>query len=78
MKLIAEPWDIGPGGYQVGGFSPGWAEWNDRFRDTVRSYLEGRSEGRLGRFRRPHHRLGRCFQPARPQTLGEREFRHRA
>ncbi|MBV9860693.1 MAG: glycogen debranching protein GlgX [Alphaproteobacteria bacterium] len=41
VKLIAEPWDIGPGGYQVGGFPPGWAEWNDRFRDTVRSYWKG-------------------------------------
>ena len=36
VKLIAEPWDIGPGGYQVGRFPPGWAEWNDKFRDTVR------------------------------------------
>jgi isoamylase len=41
MKLIAEPWDLGPGGYQVGNFPPGWAEWNDRFRDTVRSYWRG-------------------------------------
>ncbi|MBK1658479.1 glycogen debranching protein GlgX [Paracraurococcus ruber] len=40
-KLIAEPWDIGPGGYQVGGFPPGWAEWNDRFRDTVRAFWKG-------------------------------------
>jgi glycogen operon protein len=38
VKLVAEPWDCGPGGYQVGGFPPGWAEWNDRFRDTVRDY----------------------------------------
>ncbi|HZR70290.1 MAG TPA: glycogen debranching protein GlgX [Burkholderiales bacterium] len=38
VKLIAEPWDCGPGGYQVGRFQPGWAEWNDRFRDTVRDY----------------------------------------
>jgi glycogen operon protein len=38
VKLIAEPWDCGPGGYQVGGFPPGWAEWNDRFRDTVRDF----------------------------------------
>jgi isoamylase len=37
-KLIAEPWDCGPGGYQLGRFPPGWAEWNDRFRDTVRDY----------------------------------------
>jgi len=41
VKLIAEPWDCGPGGYQVGGFPPGWAEWNDRFRDTVRDFWRG-------------------------------------
>jgi isoamylase len=46
VKLTAEPWDIGPGGYQVGGFPPGWAEWNDRYRDTVRSYWKG-DEGKL-------------------------------
>ena len=38
IKLIAEPWDLGEDGYQVGGFPPGWAEWNDRFRDDLRSY----------------------------------------
>ncbi len=38
VKMIAEPWDCGPGGYQVGGFPPGWAEWNDKFRDTVRDF----------------------------------------
>jgi glycogen operon protein len=37
-KLIAEPWDLGPGGYQLGRFPPGWSEWNDRYRDTVRRY----------------------------------------
>lgn len=41
VKLIAEPWDCGPGGYQVGGFPPGWAEWNDRFRDTTRGFWRG-------------------------------------
>jgi isoamylase len=46
VKLIAEPWDCGPGGYQVGRFSPGWAEWNDRYRDTVRAYWKG-DEGKL-------------------------------
>jgi glycogen operon protein len=46
VKLIAEPWDCGPGGYQVGHFSPGWAEWNDRFRDTVRSFWKG-DEGKV-------------------------------
>ena len=40
-KLIAEPWDIGPDGYRLGGFPPGWAEWNDRYRDTVRAYWRG-------------------------------------
>ncbi|MHA7972016.1 glycogen debranching protein GlgX [Rhizobium sp. CAU 1783] len=38
VKLIGEPWDIGPGGYQVGGFPPGWAEWNDKYRDSAREY----------------------------------------
>lgn len=41
VKLIAEPWDIGPGGYQVGQFPPGWAEWNDKFRDTLRRFWKG-------------------------------------
>ena len=41
VKLVAEPWDVGPGGYQVGGFPPGWAEWNDQFRDTVRAFWKG-------------------------------------
>jgi glycogen operon protein len=41
VKLIAEPWDIGPGGYQLGNFPPGWLEWNDRFRDTVRAFWLG-------------------------------------
>src|ERR1700733_9223810 len=49
VKLIAEPWDIGPGGYQVGQFPPGWAEWNDKFRDTVRSFWKG-DEGKLADF----------------------------
>jgi glycogen operon protein len=43
VKLIAEPWDCGPGGYQVGAFPPGWAEWNDRYRDTVRDYWKGQA-----------------------------------
>ncbi len=46
VKLIAEPWDIGPGGYQVGNFPPGWFELNDRFRDVVRQYWRG-DEGML-------------------------------
>jgi glycogen operon protein len=46
VKLIAEPWDVGPGGYQVAHFPPGWAEWNDKYRDTVRAYWKG-DEGKL-------------------------------
>jgi glycogen operon protein len=41
VKLIAEPWDVGEGGYRLGGFTPGWAEWNDRYRDTVRRFWKG-------------------------------------
>lgn len=48
VKLIAEPWDIGPGGYQLGGFPAGTSEWNDRFRDTTRRFWRG-DEGMLAR-----------------------------
>ncbi|MDE2397608.1 MAG: glycogen debranching protein GlgX [Burkholderiales bacterium] len=48
-KLIAEPWDIGPGGYQLGNFPRGWGEWNDRFRDTVRAFWLG-GDCRRGEF----------------------------
>ena len=41
IKLIAEPWDTGPEGYRLGGYGPGWAEWNDRYRDTVRGFWRG-------------------------------------
>ncbi|MBO0679871.1 glycogen debranching protein GlgX [Mycolicibacterium sp. S2-37] len=41
VKLIAEPWDVGPGGYQVGGFPPQWTEWNGKYRDTVRDFWRG-------------------------------------
>ena len=41
VKLIAEPWDVGPGGYQVGNFPPGWAEWNGQYRDTIRRLWKG-------------------------------------
>jgi glycogen operon protein len=47
VKLIAEPWDVGHGGYRVGQFPPGWAEWNDRYRDTVRRFWKG-DPGQVG------------------------------
>ena len=49
VKLIAEPWDTGPGGHQVGNFPPGWAEWNDQYRDTVRRFWKGEA-GQLAGF----------------------------
>jgi len=51
IKLIAEPWDIGPGGYQLGNFLPGWSEWNDQYRDTMRSFWLGHTST-LGEFAR--------------------------
>ncbi len=41
VKLISEPWDVGPGGYQLGSFPPGWSEWNDRYRDDARAFWRG-------------------------------------
>ncbi len=49
VKLVAEPWDIGDNGYQVGGFPSGWSEWNGRYRDTVRDFWRG-TDGSLREF----------------------------
>jgi isoamylase len=49
VKLIAEPWDVGEGGYQVGNFPPLWAEWNGKYRDSIRDYWRGQEAG-LGEF----------------------------
>ncbi|WP_434810727.1 glycogen debranching protein GlgX [Microbacterium sp. bgisy189] len=49
VKLIAEPWDLGPGGYQVGNFPPQWTEWNGKYRDTVRDFWRGEAST-LGEF----------------------------
>jgi len=49
VKLIAEPWDLGEGGYQVGNFPVGWAEWNDKYRDTMRAFWKG-DGGLIGEF----------------------------
>ena len=58
VKLIAEPWDIGLGGYQVGEFPPGWSEWNDAYRKTLRRFWRG-DAGQLRRTWPPADRLGR-------------------
>ena len=49
VKLIAEPWDLGPDGYQLGHFPNGWGEWNGQYRDTMRAFWKG-DDGRLGEF----------------------------
>jgi glycogen operon protein len=51
VKLIAEPWDLGEGGYQVGNFPGGWTEWNDKYRDAMRAYWKG-DGGVIGEFAR--------------------------
>ena len=75
VKLIAEPWDCGPGGYQVGGFPPGSAEWNDQYRDVMRRFWKG-DEGLLAPFGARLDGIRGDLQPARSQTVGERELRH--
>lgn len=59
-KLIAEPWDVGPGGYRLGGFGPCWGEWNDRYRDSVRRFWRG-DEGETGEFARRVHGSAELF-----------------
>jgi glycogen operon protein len=49
VKLIAEPWDVGEGGYQVGNFPPGWSEWNGKYRDSMRDFWRGAEAG-VGEF----------------------------
>ena len=63
VKLIAEPWDIGPGGYQLGGFPAGWSEWNDRYRDTIRRFWRGDSD-QLPELARCLHGSGDLFEHA--------------
>jgi isoamylase len=62
-KLIAEPWDVGPGGYQLGHFPPGWSEWNDRYRDTLRRFWRG-DAGQLPDLARRLHGSGDIFEHA--------------
>ena len=64
VKLIAEPWDLGEGGYQVGNFPPGWTEWNGKYRDTVRDYWQGR-DGRSAELAYPPDRLQRPLRARR-------------
>jgi len=61
VKVIAEPWDIGPGGYQLGGFPVPWSEWNDKYRDTVRRFWRG-DKGMLPEFARRIHGSSDVFE----------------
>ncbi|GIU49720.1 glycogen operon protein GlgX homolog [Shewanella sairae] len=61
VKLIAEPWDIGPGGYQLGAYPQGWSEWNDRYRDTLRRFWRG-DFGVLPEFARRIHGSSDLFE----------------
>ncbi|MCZ6722902.1 MAG: glycogen debranching protein GlgX [Gammaproteobacteria bacterium] len=61
VKLIAEPWDLGPGGYQLGKFPTGWAEWNDRCRDSLRQFWRG-DAGQLAGLARSLHGSSDLFE----------------
>jgi glycogen operon protein len=63
VKLIAESWDVAHGGYQLGNFPPGWAEWNDKYRDAVRSYWKGEG-GVIGELASRLSGSSDIFQPA--------------
>ena len=68
VKLIAEPWDVGAGGYQVGAFPVLWTEWNGRYRDAVRRFWRG-DHGQVGRAGLPAYRQQRPLRPQRPRAL---------
>ncbi|MDZ7923949.1 MAG: glycogen debranching protein GlgX [Marinagarivorans sp.] len=61
VKLIAEPWDLGPGGYQLGNYPAGWSEWNDQYRDVVRRFWRGDS-GMLPEFAKRIHGSSDIFE----------------
>lgn len=73
VKLIAEPWDTGPGGYRVGGFPPGWSEWNDQYRDTLRAFWRG-DPGQLPALARAITGSREVFEPSGRQTWASVNF----
>ena len=75
VKLIAEPWDVGPGGYQVGNFPILWTEWNGEYRDAMRDFWRGTGPG--VRVRAALHRLGRPLRRRRPPAGRLDQLRHR-
>ena len=73
VKVIAEPWDIGPGGYQLGGFPSPWSEWNDRYRDTIRRYWRG-DKGLLPELARRIHGSSDIFEQGGRQPYASINF----
>ena len=76
VKLIAEPWDVGPGGYQVGNFPPRWTEWNGKYRDTVRDYWRGEPSS-LGEFGARLAGSSDLYEERRPGAVRLDQLRHR-
>ncbi|MFT5759771.1 MAG: isoamylase, partial [Alteromonadaceae bacterium] len=73
IKVIAEPWDIGPGGYQLGAFPAPWSEWNDRYRDTIRRFWRG-DKGLLPEFARRIHGSSDIFEHSGRQPFASINF----
>jgi glycogen debranching enzyme GlgX/4-alpha-glucanotransferase len=67
LRLIAEPWDIGPGGYKIGAFPAGWGEWNDKYRDSMRKFWRG-DAGLLGEAATRFSGSADVFAPRRPPS----------
>ena len=76
VKLIAEPWDVGEGGYQVGNFPPNWAEWNGKYRDCVRDYWRG-TDQTISEFAYRHFRQLRSVRDHRTPAVCQHQFLHR-
>ena len=77
VKLIAEPWDVGEGGYQVGNFPVLWAEWNGKYRDTVRRFWKG-DGGQLSDFAYRLTGIERSVPARRAPAVREHQLHHRA
>jgi glycogen operon protein len=73
VKFIAEPWDVGSGGYRVGGFPPGWSEWNDQYRDTMRGFWRS-DPGQLPAVARMMTGLGEVFAASGRQVWASVNF----
>ncbi len=77
VKFIAEPWDVGEGGYQVGSFPPLWAEWNGRYRDVVRRYWKG-DDGQLAELGYRLTGSSDLYQRDGRKPTGQHQLHHRA